>query len=60
MDTIETMQEYETSRNQGQKDKLLQAMLKDDSQFVKRLGQPYTGHTRSLARQGVIKLPKGF
>lgn len=60
MDTIETMQDYETSNNANHKAQLLKALMEEDSKFVKSLGNPYVKHARRLARQGVIKLPKGF
>lgn len=60
MDFNKTLADYETARNSQYKDNLLQELLADDPKTVKSLGNPYTGHARSLAREGVIKLPKGF
>lgn len=60
MDTMKAIQEYETTRNANQKAELLQALIDDDARFVKRLGNPYVKDARTMARQGVIKLPRGF
>ena len=60
MDFNQTLADYETARNSQYKDELLKELIADDPKTVKSLGNPYTGHARSLARQGVIKLPKGF
>lgn len=60
MDTMQAIQDYEESRNQNQKAQILQALLDNEPNLVKKLGWPYTSDAKRMARQGVIKLPKGF
>lgn len=61
MDIEAAIIEFESGRTpQPRKEKLLAAMIKEDSDFVKRMGPDYTRPAHAMARRGVIKLPKGF